>query len=353
MPITFITTTKTLNTNIISKDYRSLKDIIIEQKSQNEHVLDSTFSGKNDYIKASFDNGFVGAVYDAYCNHHHLVFRPDDVWVAILTQFSLYINKYSEQLRDKLVFHEGKKNICIESLSSFNNFTDYGYVVDKLTDKCLDFLKDDKIKEWILPDFTTTTKIDKDVCSVIMMSCLEKYFTFEMRFMCGIPKVTLLGETEDWVKLLEKLKKLPLYDTPTRLLTKWSFFLHRILKEFIDSSSGNINPTFWDTICDIIPYGSGSNKITGWISSFCVFDKEGNYRGYLEGKMFEDMKKYIWPSIDTGNIPVGFSSVPFHINDNGHKINTTFIAGHIGYKMDDTKQKINMSPQWCLLKNIE
>ena len=31
-------------------------------------------------------NGFVRSVLDAYAGHHHVVIRPDDVWIAILSQ---------------------------------------------------------------------------------------------------------------------------------------------------------------------------------------------------------------------------------------------------------------------------
>lgn len=34
-----------------------------------------------------FANGFIGAAFKAYSNHHHLSFTPDDVWIAIATAF--------------------------------------------------------------------------------------------------------------------------------------------------------------------------------------------------------------------------------------------------------------------------
>jgi len=37
----------------------------------------------------SRDNGFVTTLIEAYNNHHHLVLRPDDVWIAILGQFNV------------------------------------------------------------------------------------------------------------------------------------------------------------------------------------------------------------------------------------------------------------------------
>ena len=34
-------------------------------------------------------NGFVHTIIRAYNTHHHLVLRPDDVWIAVLGQFHL------------------------------------------------------------------------------------------------------------------------------------------------------------------------------------------------------------------------------------------------------------------------
>eukprot|EP00957_Ditylum_brightwellii_P024538 1852407-Ditylum_brightwellii.AAC.1 len=47
--------------------------------------------------------GLVSAIMDAYNHHHNLILRPDDVWQAILTQFSFYVNANAEELRDRFV----------------------------------------------------------------------------------------------------------------------------------------------------------------------------------------------------------------------------------------------------------
>jgi hypothetical protein len=49
----------------------------------------------------------------AYNKHLNLVIRPDDVWVAILTQFSAHVNAHSEKLRSLFVTFEGKKNLTV------------------------------------------------------------------------------------------------------------------------------------------------------------------------------------------------------------------------------------------------
>eukprot|EP00971_Amphidinium_carterae_P027835 548725-Amphidinium_carterae.1 len=45
--------------------------------------------------------GLVSTIVDAYNNHHELVLRPDDLWQAIVTQFSFYVNANGEALRDR------------------------------------------------------------------------------------------------------------------------------------------------------------------------------------------------------------------------------------------------------------
>ncbi|KAG6371849.1 hypothetical protein JVT61DRAFT_8846 [Boletus reticuloceps] len=41
-------------------------------------------------------NGFVHIVIEAYNRHRTLIIRPDDVWLAILTQFCFFINGNAE-----------------------------------------------------------------------------------------------------------------------------------------------------------------------------------------------------------------------------------------------------------------
>lgn len=85
------------------------------------------------------ENGLVNTITSAYNRHYHLVlrydgircpfvlckaitclfdtFRPDDIWIAILAQFSLYVNGNDEKLRSKFVAHEGKKEYASYSSS--------------------------------------------------------------------------------------------------------------------------------------------------------------------------------------------------------------------------------------------
>ena len=62
--------------------------------------------------------GLVGTVIEAYNNHHNLQLRPDDIWIAILTQFCSYVNGRAEKLRSKFVCHEGKKTLEVSGFGT-------------------------------------------------------------------------------------------------------------------------------------------------------------------------------------------------------------------------------------------
>lgn len=156
------------------KESRRVKDQQIIQSSFEKLVPESNVH--------SSKNGFVDGAVAAYCDHQHLVIRPDDVWITILSQFSIYVNENSEKLRDHFVAHEGKKSLDIDGhdkdiqgKSKFGNFTvDWGKFTYKMTQMISNNVKDPTLKDWILPSFTTTTKVDQAVASIMMMATLQK-----------------------------------------------------------------------------------------------------------------------------------------------------------------------------------
>eukprot|EP00339_Tiarina_fusa_P019662 CAMPEP_0117083780 /NCGR_PEP_ID=MMETSP0472-20121206/58983_1 /TAXON_ID=693140 ORGANISM="Tiarina fusus, Strain LIS" /NCGR_SAMPLE_ID=MMETSP0472 /ASSEMBLY_ACC=CAM_ASM_000603 /LENGTH=185 /DNA_ID=CAMNT_0004812537 /DNA_START=8 /DNA_END=561 /DNA_ORIENTATION=+ len=74
-------------------------------------IIQSSEESENLVIPARY--GLVSAIMDAYNTHHCLALRPDDVWQAILTQFSFYVNANAENLRDAFVDFQGKKTLVI------------------------------------------------------------------------------------------------------------------------------------------------------------------------------------------------------------------------------------------------
>lgn len=47
--------------------------------------------------------GLISLVIQAWENHHNLTLRPDDIWTALMVQFSFYVNANAEKLRSMFV----------------------------------------------------------------------------------------------------------------------------------------------------------------------------------------------------------------------------------------------------------
>ncbi|TBU60399.1 hypothetical protein BD310DRAFT_815389, partial [Dichomitus squalens] len=149
-------------------------------------------------------NGFVEAVLTAYKRHHHLVIRPDDAWISILSQLNFYVNAHAEELRSHFVAHGAKKLLTVPAVGT-RYTVNFGSLARQMTLHIQNSVVDSTLVDWILPDFTTTTVKDKTICAVLLMSSLESYFNYEIMCICGIPSVTLEGERADWQKLLDRV----------------------------------------------------------------------------------------------------------------------------------------------------
>jgi len=280
--------------------------------------------GKSSSVSGA-EYGLVSAIQHAYNTHHNLVLRPDDIWQAILTQFSFYVNAHAEELRDKFVDFEGKKKLTIEMYGNLFS-VNFGEFANRMVDEQIKTnIKDPEVTDWLLPGFTTTRVADRVAASVTIMSTLQSYFSYGCMLMCGIPEVTLLGTLEDWRSLRNKVDGLLKYDVNgSKVMKQWSKLLATVIDQMILSVEGKPDIGFWDTVCSYKGGGSGPTYLSGWVTAFAVFDQKGDWQGGVPtGRS--------WPQIETGDIPVGTISVPVLVNDNGVEYDTQMIAGQFAY----------------------
>ena len=301
---------------------------------RSEGLIQSSFSDalcKKSHVSSS-KHGFVYAIYKAYSYHHHLVLRPEDVWVSILTQLNFYINKHAEELRSMFVSHEGQKELRVKEVGSIDT-VDFGRLAVRMTEEIERNVLDPELRTWIMPSFTSTTDTDRVVAAILMMGTMQKYFSYVMDLLCGIPSVTLLGERDDWAQLVAKLDKIPQFgEEPAKFATLLKPVLTRFLESFDDPDSPEL-VTFWDKCAHYIAGGSGPDYISGWITAFCFWDEDGNclyqnakdYFAHFEGE--DDHIKY--HLIESEAIPAGHASVPVKVNDNGKEYDTTMVAGSV------------------------
>ncbi|KAJ4420871.1 hypothetical protein N0V82_004050 [Gnomoniopsis sp. IMI 355080] len=317
----------------VSSSNALLREACRGQYKRCQRIVQCSFdptSLRKQHITAS-ENGFVWAAYHAYSDHHHLIIRPEDVWFAILTQISFYINAHAEELRTFFVRHEGQKELNITS-----EIRDFGRMAQEMTELISKHVVDPDLRDWVMPSFSTTTDCDRTVGAVLFMGAMKAYFKFSFTLACGIPSVTLLGEVEDWQEIMRRIDKLELLgDEPTVFAKMLRPILSHIILSFEDPLDKTV-VRFWNTIAHKCPRGSGPRWLSGWLTAFCFWDEEGNSKPFPvdrdpEGRMRRfHLGGVLYPLVDLEDVPLGIASVPVRVNDMGCMYEATMVAGSVG-----------------------
>jgi hypothetical protein len=292
-------------------------------------------------------NGLVHAAIEAYNEHHNLVLRPDDIWIAILTQISAYVNANAEDLRSKLVTHsEGQQGLHIEV--ELTPELDHGAMAYEMTKLMSASLKDSELRDWILPAFSTTEKSDQAVASIVFMGTMQKYYSYSWGTRCGIPAVNLLGEEDDWIEIAERCALKLGTGAFGAEAAKWYRVLRPVLAGFVQTfrdPSGPAAIKFWQGMVDEHkPNGSGRATYSGWITAFCYWDEKGKclHDSPVQGADGETVVR-----LARNQIPSGFTKVPVTLLKMGVKVPTEMVAGSVGMrvrKWEEDKVESKKSP---------
>jgi len=229
-------------------------------------------------------NAFFNGMYNAYADHRPFVLSPDMIWLLITQGFAQHVNANSEALRKHFVEFSGKQTLVMRTSDKKLPFDADAWekIFPQFTQQIAEQTSNDIISV-LTSDFSTTTSVERIASEITAMKAMEPYFEFVvMNIICGIPKITLQGTTEDWQKVLEKTQSLAKYD-----LKWWTKELEPLLVEFVNASKGDVNKKFWRNMFKYHSqkqYGA-ANMIDGWIVKFYPYDKFGrrNNLNKLEG----------------------------------------------------------------------
>ena len=247
---------------------------------------------RNGVIKSSIDddsliflgtNSFYKGMINAFASHRAVVLSPDVIWLLISQGFAAHVNLHSEELRDKIVYHQGKKTLEVESpkhLLYAADEVDWESIFNEFEKQIRSNTKN-QIADIITADFSTTGITEKIASQITLMESVKKYFEYKvMTLGCGIPDITLMGTPDDWRKVREKAQSLKGYG-----LDWWIDQLDPILKQFVDASQGVVDKEFWMemvgsalfrlTGCGM-PTGETELKFDGWFTAFYPYNAYGD-----------------------------------------------------------------------------
>ncbi len=315
-------------------------------KSFAPNLIQGSIQGSNNrnninMFDSTFQNGLIGSVADAYNHHFCLELSPDVIWIAIMTQFNLYLFKYNKELRSKFVRHKDK--IALKAFSLDNRFScNWEHIYKIFLNQMKESIKDNDLIDWCVPSFSTTTNLEKITGMTVFMSTMKSYFSYKVEFFCGIPSVTLTGTVEDWILLREKANKLIDYDNKDNIMQQWCKRLFPVLDMFIESykagQTGLTNEVidWWSKIVSFRHYGSGSTKMSGWITVFSAFDDQGNFKNTTD--------------LSTSQVNPGVVEVDMFINDNGSNILSSLISGLACTEWDNKTRTLKPRCDWWIIE---
>lgn len=239
-----------------------------------------TSSFMNDSLKYLGQDVFFQMMVEAFADHRSVVLSPDVIWLLISQQFSHYVNKDPEALRDKLVDHEGKLSLVVKSEKDLlAKDADWNAVIDDFSRQIKANTKGN-VAEMITANFSTTRQTERLASEIVLMDAVKPYFEYIVMYIaCGIPSITLQGTPADWKEIVAKTRKLDAYG-----LGWWTAELVPILDEFVKASEGHPDQNFWKDIvmkdCPDRLRGGGCSSekptnVDGWFLKFFPFDEKG------------------------------------------------------------------------------
>lgn len=325
-------TFKSADVEVNSEKQALIDQNVVLNRFKNANKLPEAFSfnSSDSFISESkFDNNFVAAINCAYSNHYPLTLSPDDVWITLVQGFSAHVNQNAEKLRNKFVKHEGKEIIRVERNSFIKGSPNNNWqgVFSEFSDKISEYIG--KQRDLIVSNFSTTTEIEKAVSQVCLMDCMKQYFDYRVRTLCGIPEITLLGETSDWESIKTRFQNFCEYN-----LQWWVDAATSILDQFIEASKGNIDNKFWQSLYKK-DGGSGGPYISGWIS--VLFPYLVDYKGsYFINNRLNWQNSQGFGGLTITSFPNSCSSVPFIWEYYEEEIKMQFVAGFVGTSQDNS-----------------
>lgn len=332
-------------------------------------VLRSSFSFPDgDSSVVSSSNGFAHTVIRAWQQDLHLRLRPDDVWLAILTQFSFFVNGNAEALRPIFVAHKGRPELVVDARPDTIETADIGGIAQQLACMVKQRLKDPNIATTLLPEFTTTTPHDRATAAMAFLGTMQEFFGYGMQFGCSFPSVTLLGERSDWTDMLERVAWFGTINHTEAI--EWTTRLTKVLEYMVASFDRPDDfdvKQFWTRAVHEAggTLSGGLVTLSGWLTVFCWWGCDGKrVQDYSDQELD---RKNVWgadgyrrltldgvefPVIERERVPKGFVRVPLTLYQEAKEdIRAALLAGSIGMQVieEDDETALQPASGWWML----
>ena len=222
----------------------------------------------------------VNATQTAFDRHYPLRLGPSFIWTQIAQEFAIHVNAHAEELRSRIVTHQGKQTIdvTIDDYAKGDPGIDWSKICEAFGVQIGRRIASAEIAELFNINFSDSTDVDVTCGHISLMDTTQKYFHYCCRTRCGIPWIELRGTVDDWKKVRAKAELMRGFDVKFwdegGPISEWLEDLLPVLDEFVKAAEGNADPEFWGAVSNIGGLtGSGQSMPTGqylmgWVRVF-------------------------------------------------------------------------------------
>jgi Domain of unknown function (DUF4419) len=303
----------------------------------------------------------VAAADLAYQGHFPLVLTPDLIWLTIAQGFARHVANNAEQLRSRIVPHEGKATLEVRRDDFVRRSPEnpWAEVWPAFCDQIREHLGAEA-HSLIVCDFSTTGPTERAASEVVLMDAVQSYFEYSFASLCGIPAVTLEGTVGDWETIRERVGRLGEFD-----LKWWTDEVEPIIDEMVKAAKGSPTPAFWKGLYKE-DNGSGGPYVSGWLVRLLPYLKEREFvckvpNDYRTGRFTPwrtDLRNFMLerPPDEGGimygmkhdQLPSSVSAVPFAWNYHGEILDYQFLAGVMAVTQDTATRAIRPRIGWAV-----
>jgi len=314
-------------------------------------------------VSCETSHAFAKAAHDAFYLHHPLTIRPDDLWFCVMQGLAQHLALHGEDLRDRVVAHQGKKKLVVARPDFFlGQPNPWPEVFESFSQQVAANVG--SLGELAGVAFSTSTPIETAAFDVCLMDAFQGYFEYEIMAGCGIPEVTIRGTEADWQRLRSRLALLRRLD-----LGWWVDALDPVVARLAETAAGHVALDFWRSF---FRYESGSmgSQMTGWIQTFfpylvderapggmCRNDFLVNWHDRFQAAMASDddwrNRRMNGPSL--GRLPGSLASAPVRFVDarDGAVTMLRFVGGMFGVSQDADDGSLAAAFGWAVVHDIE
>jgi hypothetical protein len=300
----------------------------------------------------------AAAVHLAFTGHRPLRLSPDAIWLLICQAVANHINAHADELRPRLVRHQGRARIEVRRDDFLKGSPENPWpeVFSEFSAKVKDHIGPEVDR--FLPAFSTTGPVERAAAEIVLLDAVRSYFECDLATLCGIPTITLEGTPDDWRVLAERLGSFADLG-----MGRWLEALGPILGQFVRASQGDVDQKFWRSLYKLNDQ-SGGPVLTGWMMAFFPYLK--NHRTgaadtpdeiYLKGSWDQIEQKLYppeescrgWvegPSIES--LPGGLSKAPFRWEYLDRVFDMEFLGGFVGVAQDERTLALRPEIGWAI-----